>query len=249
MTIRLADIWRHPIKAHGRESLAQVLLSAGETLPWDRAWAVTHENSKADGTGWAKCANFSRGAMAPALMAINCQFDETTHRITLSHRDKPDLTFDPDGDVKPFLDWVASLMPENRAQSTGMLRIPDIAQTDTDFPSISLNNLASHQEVASKLGQDISPLRWRGNLWLEGLAPWVERDWVGRSVRIGDAVLEIREEITRCKATTANTITGARDADTLAALRDHWGHQEFGVYGVVTQTGLIKRGDTVELIS
>ncbi len=249
MTARLADIWRHPIKAHGRESLSQVLLSAGKTLPWDRTWAVTHEKSKADGTGWASCVNFSRGAKAPALMAITCRFDETTQQITLSHRDKQDLTFDPTGDPRPFLDWIAALMPADRAQSTGLMRAPDVAQTDTDFPSVSLNNLASHAEVAQKLGQDISPLRWRGNLWLEGLAPWVEKDWVGKSVRIGEAVLEIREEITRCTATTANTTTGVRDADTLATLRDNWGHQEFGVYGVVTHAGLITRGDTVELIS
>jgi uncharacterized protein YcbX len=40
MTARLAQIWRHPIKGHGRETLERVTLSAGSTLPFDRAWAV-----------------------------------------------------------------------------------------------------------------------------------------------------------------------------------------------------------------
>ncbi|MEP3299173.1 MAG: MOSC domain-containing protein [Pseudoruegeria sp.] len=249
MTPRLVDIWRHPIKAHGREALAQVTLSEGSALPWDRAWAVTHEKSKADGTGWAQCANFSRAASAPNLQAVDCRFDETTGLITLMHQDKADLTFDPDGDTQAFLKWIKPLMPEERAASTGLFRVDGVSLTDSTFPSISLNNLASHRAVADALGQHLSPLRWRGNLWLDDLSPWEEKNWVGKDIRIGEAILEIREEITRCKTTMANIKTGERDADTLGALRSQWGHQEFGVYGVVKQGGQIKRGDTVEIIT
>jgi uncharacterized protein YcbX len=46
MTARLAQIWRHPIKGHGREALPAVTLSAGATLPFDRAWAVAHEAAR-----------------------------------------------------------------------------------------------------------------------------------------------------------------------------------------------------------
>ena len=70
MTGRLAQICRHPIKGHGRETLASVRLLAGECLPWDRHWAVAHEAAKLGDGGWIPCANFARGAKVPDLMAI-----------------------------------------------------------------------------------------------------------------------------------------------------------------------------------
>lgn len=248
MTGQVAHIWRHPIKAHGRESLTQTMLSAGKTLPWDRAWAVAHDAAKTDGAGWASCANFSRGAKAPALMAIEARLDEHRGRVTLTHPDRPDLSFDPDADPTDFLDWVRPLMPENRAQSRRILRVPGVGMTDSDFQSISLNNLASNLSLSQRMGIELSPHRWRGNIWLDGLNAWQEFDWIGERLRIGDAELEIRQPITRCLATTANPDTGLRDADTLTALQEGWGHQDFGVYAVVVKSGRVALDDKAELI-
>ena len=44
--MRLASIWRHPVKAVGREGLETVALTAGRCLPDDRRWAVTHEDTR-----------------------------------------------------------------------------------------------------------------------------------------------------------------------------------------------------------
>lgn len=242
----VAALWRHPIKGHGRETLDRVTLTEGQTMPFDRRWAVAHEMARADGSEWAPCAEFSRGAKVPALMAINATTDEAAGTVTLTHPERPDLTFDPDTEDRAFLDWVRPLMPENRAQSTRIVRVEGRGMTDTDFPSISLINLASNEALAEKMGQDLSPLRWRGNIHLTGLPAWAEFDWVGKTIRIGTAELEVREPIVRCLATTANPATGERDADTLGALDSFCGHQDFGIYAVVTKTGDITTGDTVE---
>jgi len=77
----LSEIWRYPIKSHGRERVSEVKVKAGETLPYDRVWAVLHENSTADGRQWVACHNFSRGAKAPGLMAIAANFDEATNTL------------------------------------------------------------------------------------------------------------------------------------------------------------------------
>jgi hypothetical protein len=45
------------------------------------------------------------------------------------------------------------------------------------------------------------------------------------------------EPIGRCRATEANPETGRRDAPTLAALEDGWGHTRFGVYAMVRKGG------------
>ncbi len=73
-------------------------------------------------------------------------------------------------------------------------------------------------------------------------------DMVGQKIRIGQAEFEIREQITRCMATTADPATGQRDADTLGILNKDFGHQELGVYAVASATGDIHQGDTVEVV-
>ncbi|SHJ78218.1 hypothetical protein SAMN05444000_11314 [Shimia gijangensis] len=247
MTAHVAALWRHPIKSHGREALDRVALTAGQTMPWDRRWAVTHEAAKTDGSAWAECVNFSRGAKAPSLMALTAQSNEVSGQVTLTHPDLGEIAFNPDSDPTAFLDWVRSIMPEGRAQSAGIVRVEDRGMTDTDYPSISLLNLASNDALSNEMSQDLSMNRWRGNIIIDGLASWAEKDWIGKTLKIGTVTFDVREEITRCLATTANPETGIRDADTLGALKA-LGHQEFGVYAVVTRPGEIAVGDTIEVL-
>lgn len=248
MTAKIANIARHPIKSHGQEDLASVILSAGEGLPFDRHWAVAHDAAKLV-AGWNPCANFARGAKAPGLMAISARLDEAAQAVTLSHPDKADLTFAPGNgdDLARFLDWVRDLNPANRAQPARIVS-GGVAMTETDFPSVSIFGMASNRDLSARIGQDLSPQRWRGNLWVDGLQPWAEFDWVGRDVQIGGAVLHVQERIVRCKATTANPATGLIDADTLGALSNGFGHQEFGVYARVLSGGAVALGDKVTVL-
>lgn len=248
MTATIAHICRHPIKSHGREVLSQVQLTVGEGLPFDRHWAVAHDAAQL-GPGWNPCVNFARGAKTPELMAISSRLDTGTGAVTLMHPAKADLTFRPDdaADLALFLSWVDGLTDPDRAQPAQIVKA-GVAMTDTDYPSISIFGLGSHQALSARIGQDLSPLRWRGNLWVDGLAPWGEFDWVGRDVQLGTAVLHVEERITRCKATSANPETGQIDADTLGALNGGFGHQEFGVYARVLSGGVVALGDTVTLL-
>jgi uncharacterized protein YcbX len=119
--------------------------------------------------------------------------------------------------------------------------------TDSEFPSVSILSLCSLADLSARMGQHLSADRWRGNLWLDGAAPWAEWDWIGRSLQIGQTELRIEERITRCRATSANPETGRIDADTLGGLDAAFGHQDFGLYAVVTRGGTIATGDKVTL--
>lgn len=242
MTAEVTQLWRHPIKSHGREAVQTVTMTPGQTMPGDRVWAVAHEASKADGSDWVSCSNFSRAAKAPQLMAITARTQGDM--ITLMHPDRPDLTFNPDGDTAAFLDWVAPLMPKDRAASARIIRVPGRGMTDCPFPSITLCSMSSHRAVEERLGQSLSIHRWRGNVWFDGFDPWAEFDWINREVQIGAAVFHVRERTTRCMATTANPETGERDTDTLAALKT-WGHADFSVQAEVIRGGEIRIGDKV----
>lgn len=245
--MKVTALWRHPLKSHGREPLERVTLSAGEAMPYDRTWAVAHDAAKADGSGWAACQNFSRGAKSPALMAITSTLDEASETLTLRHPDRPDLSVQPDCDANKLIAWVRPLVDASRAQPDRVLRLNGRGFTDSPFPSLSLCNHATHVAVESLATRPLQTERWRGNIWFDGAPAWAEFGWIGRDIQLGAARLRIEQRITRCRATTANTDTGERDVDTLAAL-NLLAHQDFGVYAVVIENGEVSVGDTMELI-
>jgi uncharacterized protein YcbX len=242
MTVRLAHICRHPIKAYGREMLASVRLSAGKGLPFDREWAIAHEAAKL-APGWNPCMNFTRGAKAPALMAVTASLDEATRRVTLAHPVAGEITVAPDEPAEQtrLLTWADPLIPPERARPAAVVR-GGVAMTDSDFPSVSVLSLASLAALSKQMGTDLSIHRWRANLWLEGASPWAEWDWIGQRFRLGDAVLEVVERITRCTATTVDPETGMVQGNTLAALETGYGHQDFGIYARVIEGGEIALG-------
>jgi uncharacterized protein YcbX len=181
-------------------------------------------------------------------MAIRLELSEDEGRVTLTHPDRPPLTFYPERNSALFLEWVASLVPKDRSKPARIVSAKERGMTDTPEPSISLNSATSHRMVEQRVGRELSPLRWRGNFWIEGLAPFEEFEWVGRHLRIGNAEFEVVSRIQRCLATTSNPETGVRDADTLGALEDGWGHRNFGVYAVALTSGPVVLGDTVEVL-
>lgn len=246
---RLADIFRHPIKAHGAEALQTVMLRANACMPYDRHWAVVHQRSTEDGSRWARCGNFMRGASTPTLMALTASFAPESGVMTLSHPQLPPLQFDPDQDQQAFLDWIAPIIPDEGRQPAAIIRAQAQGMTDAELPSITLANHATRRALGDRLGVELAPQRFRSNLWLDELAPWQEHEWIGKRLRIGDCTLRVDSRVARCRATEANPETGHRDAPVLDALQDGWGHQDFSVLAVVETDGQVSLGDRIEVLS
>lgn len=245
--MKVTALWRHPMKAHGREALDEVTLVAGASMPFDRTWAVAHDNSKAKAGEWAACRNFTRAAAMPQLQAITATLDEAAQTLTLRHPDRPDLTFNPDRDIADFLDWVAPLCPPDRAQPQNILRIGERGFTDSPIASVSLMNMASHAAVEAAANATLDTARWRGNVWFDGAPAWSEFGFVGKTLRLGAATVRVDAPYQRCKSIMANTDTGQRDHDLLQTLRS-FGHQNFGVGFTVLDGGKIRIGDQLELV-
>jgi uncharacterized protein len=245
---RLAQIWRYPIKSHGREAIARASLSVGECLPGDRVWAIAHETSRSDNTAWSPCTGFTRVTSSPALAAIRSVLHDDEQTVTLTHPAQPDLTVAPDMQPQSLIDWVRPLTAASRAAPARVIRVPGRGMTDSDYPSLTIGNLASHRAVEGRLGRSLQVERWRANLWLEGFPPWSEFDWIGQEVQIGTAVLRIVERTGRCAAPSANPDTGQRDSDLLGFLEEQWNHTDFCVHAEVIASGHIAIGDTAKVL-
>ena len=98
---------------------------------------------------------------------------------------------------------------------------------------------------------ELSELRFRHNIAIEGIEPWEELDWLGRRVRIGDVEFEAPRVKVRCLATHANPSTGARDLALMTILTSSF-KQERPTFGIgLMPTGAggeIRVGDEVRLI-
>ena len=247
----VAALQRHPIKSHGREALETVTLTEGKTMPWDRHWAVLHAQSKLDPANpeWVMCRNFVIGTVNPQVAGTWATLDEVSGTITLRHPDIGTLTFAPDNpdDQVKFVKWINQL--DLRTPATGIApHIPGRGYTDDSKPTVTIMNRASHAAVEAFHGAPLDIERWRGNIWIDDIGPWAEFDFVDRDIQIGDAVIHVHKRTERCMHTAANPHTGQRDTDTLGLLRAGFGHQDFGVAGVVKQSGKIALGDPVRVL-
>jgi uncharacterized protein len=245
---RVAHLVRHPIKSAGHETVDAVELVAAAAFPFDRVWAVAHAAARlTDPPAWAPKLQFLRGWGSSELMAVSCRSTPDAREVTLSHPRRPTESFRPDeaADATRLIDWLRPLWPENRPEPARVIAVPGQALTDQDQPLVSINSTASLSELSSRMGQDLSIHRFRGNIWVSGWAPWSERDLIGKEITIGRARLRVEEPIGRCRATGANPETGAFDADTMAALDAGYGHTDFGVFARVIAGGAVRAGDEV----
>lgn len=119
--------------------------------------------------------------------------------------------------------------------------------------AVSLVSTAALDELARAAGVErVDARRFRMLFGVEGVAAHAEDSWMGRRVRIGEAVVVPHGNVGRCAVTTRNPDTGERDLDTLHALAAYREGVEtterlpFGVWGEVAEPGRVRLGDPVE---
>jgi uncharacterized protein len=139
-------------------------------------------------------------------------------------------------------------MPKELRGPPKVLEAPDgFRFTDSRRGYVSLINLASVQELDKVVGARVDPLRFRGNVHLEGLEPWAEFDLVGQVLTTPSGVrLKVTKRIERCAATNVNPATGARDLQIPKSLMQAYGHFDCGIYAEVVSGGAIAIGDSLE---
>jgi uncharacterized protein YcbX len=93
--------------------------------------------------------------------------------------------------------------------------------------------------------------RFRMLIHAAGCEPHEEDAWIGRRVRVGEALVSLRGAVARCAITTRDPATGERDLDTLRLIRSYRGlnakgQLDFGVYGEVEEPGRVRVGDPIQ---
>jgi uncharacterized protein len=133
------------------------------------------------------------------------------------------------------------------------------AAVDRRRGNVTLVSTASLVELARQAGRDesVDGRRFRMLFELDDCEPHEEDGWVKRHLRIGEAVVYLRNDVGRCAITTQNPETGIPDFETLRAISGYREltaneagkkHIPFGVFGEVVDPGRVAVGDTAEVM-
>jgi hypothetical protein len=116
----------------------------------------------------------------------------------------------------------------------------------------SLISAASVRRLATEADEPaIDARRFRMLIEVDGVDAHEEDGWIGRSVRIGDAVVRFGGHVGRCLITSQDPESGVVDLPTLDLLRAYRADVAsteplpFGVYGAVVHPGAVRVGDPV----
>jgi MOSC domain-containing protein len=243
------SLYRYPVKGLSPQALPRTTLSAGQTVPADRLYAI--ENGPI-GFDPAKPAYFPKQRFLmlmknERLAALRTNFDEANHMLVVHSGGKEAARGDlrTAGGRAAIERFFAVYCADELRGPPKVLYGDGHSFSDVAKKVVSIINLASVAELENVIGAPVDPLRFRGNLYVTGWPARHEFDLLGRALRIGGTRLKVVKRIVRCAATNVDPQTGIRDLTIPQTLMQNFDHMDCGVYAEVIGAGEIAAGDTI----
>ena len=211
--MELKSITRYPLKGFAGERLNKASTHRFKTLQGDRQHALQYgERNPLKQEGWRPKKFFVQSVHTDLCSQI--RVDWTSEIVHFDyHGAALAIDRDPlDGDT--LTQWIHSLSPD-----LGQLTLDTLATgfTDEREAYVSLLNRSTVTAIAEATDTSNHAERYRGNLLIDGVHPFEELSWVGRTLQIGKATFEVVEPIVRCRATECDW-HGSRTMDFLDRL-------------------------------
>jgi len=246
---RIRSIYRYPIKGLSPQPLARTRLEPGQTVPADRLYAVENGPTGFDPAhpAYFPKIRFLMLMRNERLAGLRTDYDEQSHTLTIHWERREaargDLrTADGRAAIERFL---ADYCADELRGPPKVLFGEGHSFSDVARKVVSSINLSSVAAVENAAGAPVNPLRFRGNIYVEGWPAWHEFDLIGRELSLGGARVKIVKRIVRCAATEVDPDTGIRDLPIPRTLMDAFGHADCGVYAEVVAGGEVAAGDTL----
>jgi len=259
----VAALYRYPVKSFTPEACDVLTVLDEGRIAGDRVLGLRFANSGVADDVWSKKHQFVALVNTPGLARLTLRFDEKRLRLQISLENAVlvDEALDENGRqrIAATIENYVLRQDENPLSAHPdrlPLRLVGDGVTsryqDNEAGQITLHSRESLAAIAAAVSKpDLSELRFRSNIAIEGLAAWEEQSWVGRKIRIGEVTFEVVTPKGRCLATHANPDTGERDLPILETLVRAFNQEKptFAI-GMVTSGpgGRIHVGDKVGLV-
>ena len=230
--------------------LSEVTIQAGGAIENDRRFALTLRSTLFDSNTphWLPKTNFIALMRNETLAKLETIFHDETDTLKIFQDGKQVIN-------AKLIDKLDCIILENFFSNylncgiTGKLRFVE-AKGETIFTDkkkklISIINLASVRDIEKSIGKSIDPTRFRANIYIDGLRPWSEFNWVDKMFSCGGMVIEIKKRIERCSAINVDPKTGVRDINLVNLIQNNFGHIDMGVFAEVKKGGHIAVGNNL----
>ena len=254
MTI-LKKIFIYPIKGLSGENVDEILLEKDQVLSGDREYAFARSHVAFDEINpvHLRKTNFLALVKEDKLAKLNTKFISKSKRLIIKVDKK--IVLDEMlvnetkiNKVEVFFQKFLNLGDNNKpklVKGRKNKNTKNLKHSFSDLPekAISIINLNTIVDFEKKIGKNIAASRFRANLLIDNIDPWKEFNWVGKTIEIGDCILEVFKRTQRCAATNVNPENALRDINIPNEINSHFGHLDLGVYAKVKKTGVISVND------
>jgi MOSC domain-containing protein len=243
-------IYRYPVKGLSPQQLASTRIAVGTTVPADRLYAIENGPSGFDPErpAYFPKQRFLMLMRNEQLATLRTSYDEASHTLMIEWEGREAVR----GDLRSKEGRLAieaffrRFMPKDLYGPPKVLFGEGHSFSDMAKKVVSIINLASVAAVENVVGAPVHPLRFRGNIYVDGWPAWHEFDLLGREIAIGESArLKVIKRIVRCAATEVDPDTGIRDLPIPRTLMNSFGHADCGVYAEVIEGGDIAVGDAI----
>lgn len=247
MNARVNSLNRYPVKGLSAERLPSVQLAKGTTFPADRMYALENGPSGFDpaAPSWQPKIKFLCLMRNAKIAGLSTRYDDANGSLGVSQDRKELLNASlieakGRGEIEKFFQ---NFMGSEARGPVKVLRADGHSFSDLAKKVVSIINLDSLHALETSLGRKVHPLRFRANVYIEGLPAWSETGLIGKSIRIGSVPMKVVKMTQRCAATEVDPETAERDIDVPDALYRLTGEDDCGIYAEVTGPGKISEGD------
>jgi uncharacterized protein YcbX len=255
--MNIESLYRYPVKGLTPEPLATATLAPGRCIPWDRAFALAQGDAPFDpeAPAWLSKTNFMCLLRNAGIARLKTRFDDAARTLSITTPAGDTLEADPltpSGQAELTKFFTAYLGDEARfgpdQASPQFYHAENHSFCDHKTQVISLIGLGSLSTLESAVGAPRDKRRFRANIYIAGIDPWAEFDWLGKTLAIGETTMIVQERIDRCGATMVNPDTAERDANPVLELKKNFGHVDLGIFAEVVTGGVIRPGDKITVL-
>ena len=261
MSISISSINYCPVKSISFQTIANCEIRKNIGIVGDRIFAFSKGLDLNQAQLFEKKLEERRGKWnkiltlknSPSLNKYNFIFDN--NKLTLIENSNEILTIKSDetGEYQLLSNKILEL--ENSIQKPiFLMKNKNIPFFDTSISkktvlthSVSLINIKSIEDFKNKTNQEFEIQRFRGNIYVDGIEAWEERNWIGKIIKINNISFKVEKNIPRCVAINLKPKTDDSSLNLLQSLKKTFNHFDMGIYLTALDNGKINTGDIISI--
>ncbi len=246
----IKKLYYSPVKSLSFSSVKKLEILDNIGIKFDRNFAFTRDlddkkiNYILNNPLKRQIINFLSLKHYPELNEYKFDFEKDILNLKKNNNIILQTNINVQSDVETLCDKMLLLIPK-------LKRIKLIKDSKNPFfdtmPSntISLINLNSIKDFEKKISKNVELERFRGNIYINGLDAWEERNWINKTLEINNIKFKVIKEIPRCSATNIKPNSSKYNLSVPLLLKKFYNHINLGIYLLPLNNGNIKLNDEI----